>query len=120
MKIKRTIYLENEKVSQEMEFELTSNELQTAYDEKQSEYDLMDVSNLFDNMSDEEVVESYGITRSEAEKLFEDMALEMRKNICKYDMHWDVARDNAISSVVSLYLKKRNLVNKEEIKYEKC
>lgn len=81
------------------EFVLTSEELYNAYREQQFLFDRADIEDQFE-MADEHCVNCWGITKKEAETLFDDMAAEMRRNIVKYDMSWEYARDDAIREVI--------------------
>lgn len=81
------------------EFVLTSDELYDAYREQQYLFDRADIEDQFE-VSDEDCVDCWGITRKEAEPLFDDMAAEMRRNIDKYDMSWEYARPEAIREVI--------------------
>lgn len=83
-----------------MEFELTADELYNAYREQQFLFDRADIEDQFE-MSDEDCIECYGIRKKEAESLFDDMAVEMRRNIDKYDMSWEYARDEAVREILS-------------------
>lgn len=84
---------------QVVEIELTSEEVRSAYLEKEHEYDIWDVKSLLENYSPEEFYSEYGISLTWAYNnatFIEDVADDMRKNIDKYNMYWDTARDEAI------------------------
>lgn len=90
MVIKRTVN------GVETEFELTFQERLNAYYEHQHYYDVMDVKDEVDYLSDEQFFEMYEVPKSAFMEIIDDVADEMRRNIDKYDLHWDFARDEAI------------------------
>lgn len=94
MKIKRTI------LGEEEEFELTPDELYMAYREQEHKFDLSDVEDVFNGFDDDELVDMYGRTRDEIKERYEDIAYEMRRNIDKYEMSWQYARDAAIAEIL--------------------
>lgn len=79
---------------------LTDDELYCAYKEKEHMLDICDVQDVFTSRDDEELMEAYGMTRSEIANKYDEIATEMRKNIDKYDMRWQEARDAAIADVL--------------------
>lgn len=94
MKIKRTI------LGKEEEFELTPDELYAAYREQEFKFDRNDIEDYFAAFDDVEIEEMYSMTRKKLEEKFDDMACEMRRNIDKYDMQWQYARDAAIAEIL--------------------
>ena len=89
---------------QMVEIELTSEEVRSAYLEKEHKQDVQDVKTFLENYDPENFYLSYEVSLVWAynnEELIENMADEMRKNIDKYDMHWDAARDEAIKNVIA-------------------
>ena len=94
MKIKRTID------GQEFEFELTPSELYDAFAEQQFQYDLSIVRYYFEDYSDDDIKEEYGRTRKELEACFEDIAVELRRNMDKYEMSLEYALPTAVNEVV--------------------
>lgn len=82
------------------EITLTQDELCKAYFEQQFYFDQDDVRTLFDSFDDEDLMDNYGMTREQLESLTEDIAVEMRRNIDKYDMDWYYARDEAVRDVI--------------------
>ena len=94
MKIKRKID------GKEFEFELTNDELWNAYIEKEHQFDIDDVDSFFCGCSDDELRILYKKTREEIKSMYDDIAYEMRRNIDKYDMDWEYARDEAVVSVL--------------------
>lgn len=82
------------------ETELTSSELFEAFREQEFQFDRNDIEDMFNSFSDEELEIEYDMSRKELELLFDDMAMEMRRNMDKYGMSWDYARDDAISTVL--------------------
>lgn len=85
------------------EIELTSDELYQAYEEKQHLYDMMDIEFELDVYDDDELVEQYGMTREQLNKLVSEMAYRMRKYIDKYDMDFEDARVDAIKDIADEY-----------------
>ena len=79
---------------------LTSEELFEAYEEEQHNLDVDDIKDYFNGFSDDNYVEYFGLCRNKLTALTDEMATEMRRNIDKYDMHWDTARDEAINTVI--------------------
>ena len=120
MKIKRTVYHKEgyKKIGQEVEIELTPEELREAYEEKQFEYDRQDIADMFVGLNDDQCKEEHGIVRVQAEAMYDEMAKEMRINITKYDMHWDTARDEAIRDVIARNLLEPNTNEKEKWNYK--
>ena len=95
MQIKRTIN-NNETV-----IELTDQELFNAYCEQQFIFDRSDITDVADGIENEDdFVGTYGIDRKTFDSLLDDMAYEMRRNIDKYEMSWEYARDDAITTVI--------------------
>lgn len=94
MTIKRTVN------GEELEFELTDNELTDAYFEQQYLYDTQDVRRAVIGWEDDDVIGVYGVNMETFLELSDEMAVEMRRNIDKYDMDWDYARAEAIRSVI--------------------
>lgn len=84
----------------EYTFSLTPREMETAYFEQQYEFDQEDVRTLLDSFDDDYWQENYGTTRDEMEPLVEDMAIEMRRMIDKYDVDWDYAREEAVREIL--------------------
>lgn len=83
-----------------VEIELTERELYEAYIEKQAKYDIEDVECAFTCFEDDELEDMYGMTRVEIEEKIPEIAREMRRNIDKYDMNWQDARDAAIAEIL--------------------
>lgn len=79
---------------------LTPRELLSAYTEQQHEYDVTDIELYFDCFDDDDIMDFCGATRKDVEKLFDDMAYEMRRKIDKYEMSFEFARDEAIKDVI--------------------
>lgn len=82
---------------QTVEIELTSHETYEAYLEKQNEFDQQDIEDVFYGFDDEELENMYGLTRAQLIEKTPELAAEMRRNIDKYDMTWQEARDAAIA-----------------------
>ena len=91
MVIKRTVN------GVEKEFKLTFQErLDAYYEHLEHYYDVMDVKDEVDYLSDEQFLERYAVQKSAFMAIIDDVADEMRRNMDKYDLHWDSARDEAI------------------------
>ncbi len=82
---------------QTIEIELTSDELYEAYLEKQNQFDCEDIEDVFNGFDDDELEDMYGMTRAQLAEKIPELAHEMRRNIYKYDMSWQAARDAAIA-----------------------
>ena len=95
MKIKRNID------GREIEIELTAHEMWDAYIEKQHQFDVEDIEDYFYGCEDDELIEKYLKTGEEIKQLYEAIANEMRRNIDKYDMDWQYAREEAIHQILS-------------------
>lgn len=90
--IKRTIG------NREYEFELTSQEMMDAYYEMQFKFDRDDVCDaVLPWPGDEALYEVNGVHWSLVEPHIDEIAIDMRRNINKYDMAWQEARDVAIN-----------------------
>lgn len=92
MKIKRKIG------GVEISIELTSEELRWAYEEKQGEYDRTDILLAFEEDERYEELKSY-ISEELKEQILSDGSYRLRKNIDKYSMSFECARDDAISEI---------------------
>lgn len=109
---------------QMVEIELTSEEVRSAYLEEEHENDVQDVKTLLESLDPEEFYEDYKVSLTWAynnDELVENIAVEMRKNIDKYDMHWDSARDEAVADVIAGYVRNFQYDDQnkfEELKYE--
>lgn len=96
MKIKRRIPGSREQI----EIELTGDELYEAYLEQEYEFDLNGVINHFDAFEDEDLVQTYGKTRKELSELHGNIARELRRLMDRYDMQYDYALTEAIDLVL--------------------
>ena len=86
-----------------VEIELTSTEMLDAYCEKQTQFDKQDIQDLYNWLSPEEIESTYHITKEKLDAGLDEMAYELRRNIDKYDMHWDSARDEAFNDYLTKY-----------------
>ena len=84
----------------EVEIELTDDELYDAYLDKEFIFDKQGVEDTICGWSDQEVLEVYDVDRTKFLSLADDMAVEMRRNIDKYEMSCSYARDEAIADVL--------------------
>ena len=91
MKIKREVN------GQTVEFELTHEEMRDAFFEQQEAFDAQDIEMLVENFSEEDFIEIYGLSPSVVLENVEEIGSRMRRNIEKYDMDWESARDEAVS-----------------------
>ena len=82
---------------QTVEFELTHKEMIDTFLEQQEAFDAQDIEMLVESFSEEDFIEIYGLSRSVVLKNAEEIGSRMRKNIEKYDMDWESARDEAVS-----------------------
>ena len=82
---------------QTVEFELTHKEMIDTFLEQQEAFDAQDIEMLVESFSEEDFIEIYGLNRSVVLKNAEEIGSRMRKNIEKYDMDWESARDEAVS-----------------------
>ena len=80
-----------------VEFELTHKEMIDTFLEQQEAFDAQDIEMLVESFSEEDFIEIYGLSRSVVLKNAEEIGSRMRKNIEKYDMDWESARDEAVS-----------------------
>jgi len=78
------------------EFELTGEELRTAYYEQEHLFDVKDVKGKIEDEENE-----YGDAAEFILEHIDDVADEMRRNIDKYDMDWVSACDEAIETFCS-------------------
>lgn len=104
---------------QTVEIELTSEEVRFAYLEKEHEHDVQDVKIFFEQASPEKFFEEFQVSLNWAhnnKELVENIADEMRKNIDKYDMHWDAARAEAVEDIISMYV--RDFQHDDQQKFE--
>lgn len=84
----------------ETEIKLTDRELWEAFEEEQHKCDLSDIDNAFEDLTDDELIEDYGVTREKIEELKEAMAYRYRKYRDNYDESWIGDRDEAIRYVL--------------------
>ena len=86
------------------DYELTAEELVTAYFEQQFNFDLSDcrdeVSRIIEDDLDERTYVEAAKKVLNSQDLLADCAMDMRRNIDKYDMEWSYARDEAVRSIV--------------------
>jgi hypothetical protein len=82
---------------QTVEFELTDKEMLDTFFEQQEAFDAQDVVMLIEHYSEEEFVEKYGVSPTVILENSGEIGSRMRRNIDKYDMDWESARDEAVS-----------------------
>lgn len=86
-------------------FELSDSELYRAFLEQEFILDRLDCEDMIAGFSDEDSIGCYGVDAGTFKTLLDDMAVEKRRNMDKYDMSWDYARDEAIRTIIDGYLK---------------
>lgn len=85
---------------QNVEIELTKDELFTAYCEQQEIFDISSCANHLDsNYQDEEWYTN--LTDEKRRELLEEAAAQLRRNIDKYDMHFDYAMSDAFVEAIA-------------------
>lgn len=101
MKIQRNVN------GQVMEFELTPEELYAAHREQEHACDKQDIEDALEGYcckgGDSDFFTAYEVPFDKVyknESLISEMAYEKRRNMDKYDMSWDTARDEAISEII--------------------
>lgn len=83
-----------------VEFHLTPDELYLAFEEQEHLFDRQDVLSYFDGYEDEDFLSEYNLSKEDVLSRVDDLAYEMRRNITKYDMDWQSARDAAVSELL--------------------
>lgn len=83
-----------------LDFELTPDELYDAFREQEFLFDREDCKAVIDDLADDEIFDTYGVTAEQFMAHLDDMAAEKRRNMNKYDMDWEYARDEAIRAVI--------------------
>lgn len=107
MTINRTIKL-SDSIEATLNITLTGQEVYEAFREKEFEYDRQDIQDELENREAEDAQNICGVPCSFiTESMIDDMASEMRRQIDKYDVSWDYARDEAIQEIIEKELKKR-------------
>lgn len=86
-----------------VEIELTDDELHTAYEAKQFQFDRADMEDYLINYDDcsDDFKEQYGQEYANAMDNLDELARLMRRNITKWDVSWEYARGQAIEDWVS-------------------
>lgn len=103
MKITRSLNGQN------IEFELTSDEVYSAYLQQEHEYDLSDVKDRLMDYDPLNFYEKYNVPLKwvfQNEDLIDNIAHEKRKNMDDLDMHWDAALDEAIKDELAASVNK--------------
>lgn len=86
---------------QEVEIELTAEERRQAYYEQQAEFDATDMQYYLEEIED--FLLDKRISKKKIEKLYsmtDELGAELRRNMDKYDMSWEYAREAALQTVV--------------------
>ena len=81
-------------------YELTPAELLSAYEEQQHVWDVSYCKSKIDSYDDESFQEEYGVSKEEGSSNLDDIAYEMRRQVNKYDLNEDYARDCAFMEVL--------------------
>lgn len=81
------------------EIELTEGEMTRAYYEQMDKFDIADILDYFDGFSDEEIMDTYRITREELYGKVPAIARRYRKYMYDDDT-WIYSRDAAIDYVL--------------------
>ena len=80
-----------------LEFELTGKELYEAYRVQEHRFDCDDIRDMLYTYDDEEdFVETFGFDWTEVEDNIDDIAYEMRRQMDKYGVDMDYAREEAL------------------------
>lgn len=90
--------------------ELTDTELLKLYDEYQKRCDETDIREWFENMDDDDIKESYGVSCDELSSLIPAIARMMRHCIDNSE-DWTYHRDYAIDTIIYDYRKKEGNSN---------
>lgn len=85
-----------------VEIVMTERELYEAYEEQRMLFDIQDCENYFDNNYYEE--EWYPLNADVRNALIEDAANELRRNLDKYDMHFEYAIGEAFRTAIPRYI----------------
>lgn len=100
MRISRTIKID-EHTDLTITTELTHDEIYNAYEEQEFNFDYQDIIDEINRRSEEIGGDICGLRRDEiTEEMIETMASEKRRQIDKYGVDWEYARDNAIKIVI--------------------
>lgn len=82
-------------------FKLTERELYEAFSEQEHRFDCDDVRDMLYAFEDVDLVESYGADAEEILESLDDIAYEMRRQMNKYGVDMDFAREEAIRAVMN-------------------
>lgn len=81
-------------------FKLTGDELYRAFWEQEHNFDCDDVRDYLYGFEDADLIDSFGADSKEIEENIDDIAYEMRRQMDKYDVDMDYAREEAIRAVL--------------------
>jgi len=81
-------------------FTLSDRELCDAYFEQQYKFDKYDILDELEALGGSYLKEEYGYGLEQAKTYAEDMAAELRRNLDKYGIDFDYAKDEAIRTVL--------------------
>lgn len=82
-------------------FKLTEQEVYDAYAEQEHVFDCDDIRDFLYGWEDEDLIDSFGYDAGEIKENIEDIACEMRRQINKYGVDMEYAREEAIRSVMN-------------------
>ena len=107
MIIERTIKL-SDSIEATLNIALTSQEVNEAYQEKEFEYDRQDIQNELENREAADEQNICGVPyRFITESMIDEMGSEKRRQMDKYGVSWDYARDEAIKEIIEKAIKER-------------
>lgn len=107
MTIERTIKL-SDSVEATLNITLTKQEVYEAYQEKEFEYDRQDILNELEDRKAADEQNICGVPYSFiTESMIDEMASEKRRQMDKYDVSWDYARDEAIREIIEKAIEER-------------
>ena len=85
------------------QYELTPEELFLAYTEQEHIWDVSSCQANLESYDEESFREEFGIGKDEARSKLDDIAYEMRRQIDKYDLDFDYARDCAFREILAQF-----------------
>lgn len=84
-----------------IKYTLTQDELFEAYEEQQHIWDYDYCKSMLDELDARYFRSEYGISKTQAKEMLDDIAYEMRQQIDKYDIDDDDARDVAFRTIIA-------------------
>ena len=83
-----------------LEIKLTNAEIIEAYTEREHSLDVSFCKSKLEDYDEESFMEEYGVTKEEGRAELDVIAYEMRRQINKYDLDEDYARECAFSEIL--------------------